>query len=63
VWQGLISLIKLTNYFIPVGLSPMEIKKEQKGLSVKQLVAYEEYSVLVLSFGKSQENDEITMIK
>ena len=42
--------------FIPVGLSPAEIKKEQKGLSVEQLVGYEEYSVLLFSFGKSQAN-------
>ena len=33
--------------FILVGLSPAEIKKEQKGLSVEQLVGYEEYSVLL----------------
>lgn len=40
--------------FMPVGLRPVEIRKEQKGLSVEQLVGCEEYSVLLFSFGKSQ---------
>lgn len=40
--------------FIPVGLSPVEIRKEQKGFSIEQLVGYEEYSVVVFSFHKSQ---------
>lgn len=41
------------HYFVPVGLSPVEIRKEQKGFSVEQLVGGEEYSVLVFSYGKS----------
>lgn len=32
----------------------MEIKKEHQGLSVKQLEAYKEYSVLVFSLTKYQ---------
>lgn len=42
------------HHFISVGLSPVKIRKEQKGLSGEQLVVYEEYSVLLFSFGKSQ---------
>ena len=41
------------HYFSPVGLSPLEIKEEQKGLSVEQLVGCEEYFILAFSFGKS----------
>lgn len=37
--------------FSPVGLSPIKIRKEQKGLSVEQLVGCEK--CLVLVFGKS----------
>lgn len=36
------------NYFIPVELRPVEIRKKQKGLSSEQLVGYEDYSVLFL---------------
>lgn len=51
---GKFNQLDKVHYFIPVGLSPVEIKKEQKGFSVEQLVGYEEYSVLLFSFGKSQ---------
>lgn len=51
VWQeGSIGLIG--QYSSPAGLSPIEIRKEQKGLSVEQLVGCEEYLILVVSFGK-----------
>lgn len=51
MWQeGSIGLIG--QYSSPAGLSPIEIRKEQKGLSVEQLVGCEEYLVLVVSFGK-----------
>lgn len=49
------------NYFIPVGLSPVEIRKEQKGS--EQLVGYEEYSVLVLVLVNLKQDDDITMAR
>lgn len=60
---GKFNQLDKVHYFIPVGLSPVEIKKEQKGLSVEQLVGYEEYSVLLFVLVNLKQNNEIIMTK